>query len=103
MDVRLHYNSDAVNPEPELEFEIVSEKKTITPELAFGMAMETPPHSHRITNLPKKTLRICTLGCHGDKHGKVKEVIALLNDMIEKNPELKPDVILITGDNYYPD
>lgn len=91
-----------LSPDAQTELHLLQDHK-ISPAVALHMAENTLGHSHQILNLPTNRLRICTIGCHGDKDGGTEKIMALLNEMVAKHPELKPDIILILGDNYYPD
>ncbi|MBV9575271.1 MAG: metallophosphoesterase [Gammaproteobacteria bacterium] len=76
------------------------ESHSITVAEALKIAHETSPHDHNIINHPSPQLRIFASGCGGPK---AREVLSALNEMVILHPERKPDVMVILGDNYYPD
>ena len=66
-------------------------------------AEQTGPRVYTLKNHNNKDVRFFVFGCHGDKHITTqKQVADFIKDIIQKHPELKPDFIILLGDNFYP-
>ncbi len=79
-------------------FDVVPSEKD-----AMLRASQATPQTYTIHRDRTTGLRICLIGCHGQKDGAAYKLAALLNQMIKDNPASKPDFIVLLGDNYYPD
>lgn len=69
---------------------------------ALEDAHNTKPRVINIINHPSN-MNICVLGCAGSLNEGPLDVARYINATVEKNPELKPDLFIILGDNFYPD
>ncbi|MBX3708698.1 MAG: metallophosphoesterase [Gammaproteobacteria bacterium] len=81
-------------------------EKKVTPDavkMALIAAQESKPHVYNVINHPQRKLNICVFGCQGSEKDAPKQVAALIDHIAEKQPELKPDLFIILGDNFYPD
>ncbi|GEM_PF-5708270 len=98
--------SQKVSSDIELN-DLNAQKKSIYTEeqilLALKSAQQAQPRTFNIVNHNKSRLNICALGCQGSDKDAPKRVAELLNQIVSKYPDLKPDLFIILGDNFYPD
>lgn len=104
----LHTSDDDDNQSLQLEalsLDEEAERVVSSAEIlkALNDADQARPRVITVTDLPRPTLNFCVLGCHGDPGQGPKEVAVRINQIAQDHPELKPDVFVILGDNFYPD
>lgn len=89
----------------ELALDETAESIVSTAEVqqALADADHASPHVITITNHPRPKLNFCVLGCHGSPGQGPKEVAAEIDKIVGEHPELKIDLFVILGDNFYPD
>lgn len=76
-------------------------KHEVTAALEFARASSA--RTYNITHLPAKKINVCVLGCQGNPGEPPSIVAAKINAFARLHPELKPDIIILLGDNFYPD
>ncbi|VVC74881.1 hypothetical protein AQUSIP_01550 [Aquicella siphonis] len=70
---------------------------------ALDDARKSTARVYNITHLPRSNMNVCVLGCQGSTGEDPKKVAAKINEFAKSHPELKPDLIILLGDNFYPD
>lgn len=65
-------------------------------------AERTGPRTYTIKNHNNENVRFLVFGCQGDKKIGQTKVAEHIKKLITEQPELKPDFIVLLGDNFYP-
>lgn len=65
-------------------------------------AERTGPRVYTLKNHLNENVRFFVFGCQGDEHVGQAQVADYIRKIISEHPELKPDFIVLLGDNFYP-
>lgn len=65
-------------------------------------AEQTGPRVYTLKNHNHENVRFFVFGCQGDKKRGQAEVATYIKKLMAERPDLKPDFIVLLGDNFYP-